>query len=65
MNKTLISELEDAIRKQQARPASDTDSWPEDRKAWINLAAWIMIVVEDGDNDAAETQKDPGTASGS
>lgn len=65
MNKTLISELEDAIRRRRRRRSTDADHWAKDREAFINLAAWLMTIVETGDANAAAQKKDPGTASGS
>lgn len=63
MNRTLISELEDAIRRQGRRRQADPAHWATDRMAFINLAAWLMTVVQAGDEDAAKAQKDPGAAS--
>lgn len=59
--KDLITELEDAIRRQKRRRKSGlaNGAWAKDRVAFINLAAWLMTVVETGDADAASQEKDP------
>lgn len=63
MNKTLISELEDAIRRRaRRRKANGAErNWAKDRLMFLELAAWCMRIVEAGDADAAAQEKDPGT----
>ena len=63
--KSLITELEDAIRREARRAKAHGSSpytyWAKDRLAFIRLAAWLMTVVETGDANAAAQEKDPGT----
>lgn len=72
MNKALIGELEDEIRKTertQCAPRSilelDRAQWETTRQTYIHAAASLMVAVQAGDTYATAPQKDPGTTSGS
>ena len=49
--KTIISEVEDAMRK-QSRDATSYPIHSLNRQEHIDTAAWILLAVETGDNDA-------------
>lgn len=66
MNKALISEVEDAMRRQSREDDYySPGKWPVTRQAFIEHAAWTILFVENGDANAAAQTQDPGTDSGS
>ena len=64
-DRTLVSELEDAMRRQHRRRSTNGKRWERDREAFINLAAWLMTVVETGDANAAKEAQDQSADTGS
>lgn len=63
VNKMLMGELEDTIRRRTRRRKANGPerNWAKDRQMFLELAAWCMRIVEQGDEDAAAQEKDPGT----
>jgi hypothetical protein len=57
--KLLIGEVEDSMRRQER--AGDTgweaEEWPQVRQAFIDLAAYLILFVRHGDQDAASQAK--------
>ena len=56
--KTIISEVEDAIRARAHSPGPPvSDNWPRDRAVLVRDAAWLIILIERGDREyAAEAE---------
>ena len=55
----LMSEVEDSMRR-QLQNADDT-AWDNSRQAYIDVAAWMLIVVENGDKRAAGQAQETNT----
>ena len=54
--KTIVSEVEDSMRTRGLPLPPVSDNWARDRAVLVRDAAWLILLIESGDRDAAETQ---------